>query len=264
MRLLLIAALLAAATPVSAQAPLRLPLVLSDGAVLQRDAAVPVWGWAAPGAAVSVRLGDASQATEAGADGRWRVDLPAMAAGGPHALRVASGGETVEARDLYVGDVWVLSGQSNMEWTVRDANDAEAEIAAATDPLIRHFKVPQSFAETPQDELAGGRWAVGSPATAGDFSAVGYFFARGLREGGVDVPIGLLHASWGGSRIEPWMSPAMLGYGEGDVEAVWEAEQLLNRAIPNPFEYRRVGRLRTSPCRRPQPRRGDFPSDVPA
>ena len=214
-----------------AEAQLRLPLVLSDGAVLQRDRAVPVWGWAAPGAAVSVRLGDAAETTEAGTDGRWRVELPALPAGGPHTLTVTSGDESARAEDLLVGDVWVLSGQSNMEWTVKDADDAEAEIAAATDPSLRHFKVPQSFAETPQDELAGGEWEAGSPETVGDFSAVGYFFARDLRRAGVDVPIGLLHTSWGGSRIEPWMSPAMLGYGEGDVEAVWEAERAQEAAI---------------------------------
>ena len=229
MRILLAAAMLIVAVP--AQAQLRLPLVLSDGAVLQRDHDVPVWGWATPGAAVEVRLGDVREATEAGDDGRWRVDLPAMPAGGPHTLVVTSGAERTEADDLYVGDVWVLSGQSNMEWTVKDANDAEAEMAAATDPMIRHFKVPQSFAETPQDELTGGSWAVGSPETVGDFSAVGYFFARDLRAAGVDVPIGLLHTSWGGSRIEPWMDPGMLGYGEGDVEAVWEAERQEEEAI---------------------------------
>ena len=183
-------------------AQLRLPLVLSDGAVLQRDREVPVWGWAAPGA---------------DADGRWRVALPAMPAGGPLALVVTSGGEAARAEDLLVGDVWVLSGQSNMEFTVRQADDAAAEVAAATDPTIRHFKVPQSSAETPQDELTGGRWEAGSPETVGDFSAVGYFFARDLRQAGVDVPIGLLHTSWGGGRIEPWMNPAMLGYGDGDM-----------------------------------------------
>ena len=214
-----------------AEAQLRLPLVLSDGAVLQRDRAVSVWGWAAPGADVSVRLGDATETAEADRDGRWRVELPALPAGGPHALVVTSGSETARADDLLVGDVWVLSGQSNMEWTVKDANDAEAEIAAATDPTIRHFKVPQSFAETPQTELVGGSWEAGSPQTVGDFSAVGYFFARDLRRSGVEVPIGLLHTSWGGSRIEPWMSPAMLGYGEGDVEAVWEAERSQEAAI---------------------------------
>ncbi|PAP76030.1 sialate O-acetylesterase [Rubrivirga marina] len=230
MRIVLLA-LVALTFATAAHAQLRLPLVLSDGAVLQRDRAIPVWGWASPNADVSVRLGDAGETAEADADGRWRVDLPAMPAGGPHALVVTSGGETAEADDLYVGDVWVLSGQSNMEWTVQDANDAAAEIAAATDPSIRHFKVPQSFAETPQDELVGGSWAVGSPETVGDFSAVGYFFARDLREAGVDVPIGLLHTSWGGSRIEPWMSPSMLGYGEGDVEAVWEAERQKEEAV---------------------------------
>ena len=222
MRVLLAAAVLAVALP--AQAQLRLPLVLSDGAVLQRDLPIPVWGWAAPGADVTVRLGATEDETEADAAGRWRVELPALPAGGPHVLTVTAAGETATARDLFVGDVWVLSGQSNMEWTVQNADDAAAEMAAATDPRIRHFKVPQSFAETPQDELAGGSWAVGSPETVGDFSAVGYFFARDLRRAGVDVPIGLLHTSWGGSRIEPWMSPEMLGYEAGDVDAVFEAE----------------------------------------
>lgn len=217
-------ALVLALTASAAHAQLRLPLVLSDGAVLQRDHEIPVWGWAAPGAAVSVRLGGTEATAEADASGRWRVDLPAMNAGGPYALTVTSGGEQVAATDLLVGDVWVLSGQSNMEWTVQDADDAEAEMAAAHDTGIRHFKVPQSFSETPQDELAGGAWAVTSPETVGDFSAVGYFFARDLRQH-LDVPIGLLHTSWGGSRIEPWMSAEMLGYGPGDAEAVWAAQR---------------------------------------
>ena len=228
MRLLLAALTLALAVPVQAQ--LRLPLVLSDGAVLQRDHDVPVWGWATPGADVTVRLGDARATTEAGADGRWRVELPEMAAGGPHILTVASAGETATASDIMIGDVWVLSGQSNMEWPVRAANNAEAEIAAADDSAIRHFFVPHTFAETPQDELAGGSWAVASPETVGDFSAIGYFFAREIRPE-IGVPVGLLHTSWGGSRIEPWMSPAMLGYDDGDTEAVFAAERAREDAI---------------------------------
>ena len=152
-----------------------------------------------------------------------------MPAGGPHTLAVTSGGERLTAHDLLVGDVWVLSGQSNMEWTVRDARDAEAETAAATDGRIRHFKVPRSFAETPQDELAGGAWAAASPETVGDFSTVGYYFARDLRRH-VDVPIGLVNTTWGGSRIEPWMSAAMLGYTPGEVEAVWAVERARDEA----------------------------------
>lgn len=173
---------------------LRLPLLFSDGAVLQRDRDVPVWGWATPGARVEVSFDGVRQSTEADDAGRWRTVLPAMAAGGPHALTVTSGGEWVAASDLLVRDVWVLSGQSNMEWTVQDADDAEAEIAAANDPRIRHFKVPRSWAEVPADDLTGGSWAPADPDHVGDFSAVGYFFARDLREHH-DLPIGLLHTS---------------------------------------------------------------------
>lgn len=241
MRSALLVLALAVAAP-EAVAQLRLPLVLSDGAVLQRDRPIPVWGWAAPGASVSVRLGAEAAATEADAEGRWRVELPPRAAGGPLALTVEAGGERAEAHDLVVGDVWVLSGQSNMEWTVRDARDAEAEIAAAGDPHVRHFKVPRSYAEAPADELAGGAWEAASPETVGDFSAVGYFFARDLREH-VDVPIGLLHASWGGSRIEPWMSAEMLGLGPDDVAAVFEQERAARRAAEDALRDRLGGEL---------------------
>ncbi len=213
-----------------AAAQLRLPLVLSDGAVLQRDRPVPVWGWADPGAEVAVTLGDARGTAEADAAGRWRTELPAMEAGGPYVLTAEAAGERVEARDLLVGDVWVLSGQSNMEWTVKDADDAAAEIAAATHPEIRHFKVPQSFADEPQDELTGGAWAAASPETVGDFSAVGYFFARDLRQHH-DVPVGLVNTTWGGSRIEPWMSAEMLGYSADDVAGLRAQERAYEEAV---------------------------------
>ena len=228
-RTALLALVIALAVP-DAAAQLRLPLVLSDGAVLQRDRPVPVWGWAAPGAEVAVTLGGAEARTTADADGRWRVELPAMAAGGAGTLAVASGDERAEARDLLVGDVWVLSGQSNMEWTVQDADDAAAEIAAATDPQVRHFKVPRSFADEPRDELAGGAWAVGSPETVGDVSAVGYFFARDLRRHH-DVPVGLVNATWGGSRIEPWMSAEMLGLDAGGVATLAAEERARQAAV---------------------------------
>ena len=207
----------------AAQAQLRLPLVLSDGAVLQRHHPIPVWGWAAPDAAVSVRLGDAAGQATADAEGRWRTTLPARSAGGPVDLVVTSGGERAQATDLLVGDVWVLSGQSNMEWTLANADDAEAVVATADDPGLRHFLVPKSFASMPQDELAGGSWAVASPETIGGFSAVGTFFARDIRAHH-DVPIGLLHTSWGGSRIEPWMSADMLGLSTAEVDALRDQE----------------------------------------
>ena len=195
---------------------LRLPRLFADGMVLQREVPVPVWGWSAPGARVTVTFDGRPHAARAAADGRWQVTLPAMPAGGPHAMTVAvgdvagAGGARRELRDILVGDVWVASGQSNIEWTVADANDAAREIAAAHDPQVRHFKVPTSWAWQPQDTLAGGAWAPADPAHVGAFTAVGWFFARELRRA-VDVPVGLLHTSWGGSRIEPWMSARALG-----------------------------------------------------
>lgn len=189
---------------------LRLSRLVGDGMVMQREARVPVWGWGAPGAAVTVTFDGRAYPARAGADGAWQVTLPPMPAGGPHAMTVAAGGERVAVRDILVGDVWVCSGQSNMEWVVQDAHNGAQEVAAARDPRIRHFKVPTSWAWAPSDTLAGGAWERADPEHVGHFTAVGYFFARDLRKS-VDVPIGLLHTSWGGSRIEPWMSREALG-----------------------------------------------------
>ena len=240
MRPVLLAALLGlAAAPAAAQ--LRLPRVLADGAVLQRDRPIPVWGHAAPGASVAVRLGDALAAAVADADGRWSATLPARAAGGPHTLSVVSGAERVDVRDVLVGEVWVASGQSNMEWAVRDSDGAEATIAGARDAQIREFKVPHTASETPRDTLAGGAWAAASPETVGGFSAVAYAFARELRRT-LGVPVGILNASWGGSRIEPWMSPAMLGYAPDELDEALGAERRRAEALRADLEAR-LGRL---------------------
>lgn len=184
--------------------------LFQDGMVMQRDAQVPVSGWAAPGSVVGVTFNGRYFATTAGANGKWTTTLPAMPAGGPYVLEVVSGGERIRIRDILIGDVWIASGQSNMEWTVANSNDADAEIAAADDFEIRHFKVPHSWADAPEQTLAGGSWERADPGHVGDFTAVGYFFARELREH-VDVPVGIINTSWGGSRIEPWMSAGTLG-----------------------------------------------------
>jgi sialate O-acetylesterase len=199
--------------PAPADAPrLRLSRLVGDGMVMQRGAAVPVWGTARPGAPVVVTFDGRRRAAAPDAAGRWEVRLPAMPAGGPHAMTVAQGPDTVAVRDILVGDVWVCSGQSNMEWTVADARNGAAEARAARDSGVRHFRVPQSWSWTPEDTLPGGPWQPAESAHAGGFTAVGYFFARALRRAS-DVPIGLLHTSWGGSRIEAWMRPAALGLG---------------------------------------------------
>jgi len=238
-------ALLAASAlvlPDAAAAQLRLPRLLADGVVMQRDARVPVWGWAAPGVRVRVGFGGHAYDAVADAAGAWRVTLPPTHAGGPHRITIIAGGETRTVDDVLFGDVWVASGQSNMEWTLADAAHGPADAAAANDPMIRHFKVPQSFATRPEADLAGGRWEKADAAHAGAFTAVGYHFARELRRS-EGVPIGIINTSWGGSRIEPWMSAGALGLGadaEGEIARREEAER---RAILDSIRARVGGAL---------------------
>jgi sialate O-acetylesterase len=226
------------------QQSLRLPKVFADHMVLQRDTRVPVWGWAAPGATVSVTL--AAQTARARADtlGAWASSLPAMRAGGPYDMSVESNGTRIAIRDVLVGDVWVASGQSNMEFTVSVAKDAAKEIAAANDPQIRHFKVPNSWAESPADDVVGGSWERADPQRVGQFSAVAYYFARDLRTS-IGVPIGILNATWGGSNIETWISRTGHGMSERELAAVMDAEHSYNRTLRDSLTAR-LGTLPTT------------------
>ena len=187
-----------------------LPRIFADGMVVQRDQPVQVWGQAAPGARVSATFAGRDAATRADAQGHWSLALPAQTAGGPYVMRIDDGAQPRVLRDVLVGDVWLASGQSNMEWPVAQSADAEAEIARATDPQIRHFKIPKSWSGAPQAELAGGEWVASSPQVAGKFSAVAHFFARELRKA-TGVPIGIIDSTWGGSRIEAWMDAPSQG-----------------------------------------------------
>ena len=201
--LVLIPVLLGAA-PQPARAELKLPGVLRDHMVIQRDIPVPVWGWASPGTDVQVTWKDQNLKTQADRDGRWTVRLPASKAGGPHELVVKSDGQTRQIRDVLIGEVWLCSGQSNMAWLVRESHDAESERAAADHPAIRMFTVPMRFIDKPQTDTEG-EWVVCSPDTVPRFSATAYFFGRELH-GALGVPVGLLQSSVGGTRIEPWIS----------------------------------------------------------
>ena len=230
---------------IRAAAGLRLSRLVGDGMVMQRGARVPVWGWAPSGAAVAVTFDGRPYAARAAADGRWQVTLPTMPAGGPHAMTVAAGGERVAVRDILVGDVWVCSGQSNMEWTLENARDGAREVAAARDPMIRHFKVPTSWAWAPSDTLAGGRWEPADSAHAGQFTAVGYFFARDLRRS-VRVPVGLLHTSWGGSRAEPWVSAEALGLDSAAVARLRAEEDAYERGMLDSLRARLGGEIPTA------------------
>ena len=213
-----IVAVFIAFLPLTTVHALELSRLLSDGMVVQRDAPIPVWGTAQVGESIRVRFGDQHLSTVAGQDGQWRLQLAAMPAGGPHSMtiEVGDGAETRTLRDVWVGDVWVCSGQSNMEFPLVSAADAPAVIASANDSLIRHFKVPKSWATAPSDVLQGGSWQVASPETAGDFTAVGYFFAKRIRSSASDVPIGLINATWGGSNIESWMDASLLNIDPGE------------------------------------------------
>lgn len=200
--------------------------LFSDGAVLQRDQKITVWGWAEQGARITLEFDGTHYHTKAKKEGRWEIQLPAMPAGGPHHFLIRTNeGTQLEIKNILFGDVWICSGQSNMEWTVNESQDAALERTKARDTQIRHFKVPLTHAETPQEQLPGGQWAVNSPETVGDFTAVGYFFARELRQH-VDVPIGLLNTSWGGSRIEAWLPGKVL-----NVSNFEEAKQLVYQQV---------------------------------
>ncbi len=184
----------------------RLPAFYADHMVFQRGEPIVVRGTATAGRKVSVSLNGQVRRAVVSADGSWRVELPAMKAGGPYQLAV-SGKETIMFTDILVGDVWICSGQSNMQWSVKRSDRAEQEIAAADHPTIRLFtvKLDRSPFE-PKDDVSG-QWHVCSPQSVPEFSGVGYFFGRELNRE-LNVPIGLVNSSWGGTMIEPWISRA--------------------------------------------------------
>lgn len=184
-------------------ADVRLPSLISDHMVLQADAEIRIWGWASPGEVVTVRLGDQSEQAVADANQRWMVKLQPMQAGGPFILEV-EGNNKLVVEDVLIGEVWLCSGQSNMEMPVRDAFNASEEIARSADPQLRFFEVKNVASAEPQQDVPG-RWVIATPQTVSEFSAAGYFFGRNLREK-LNKPVGLIDASWGGTLIEAWMA----------------------------------------------------------
>ncbi|GIV19155.1 MAG: 9-O-acetylesterase [Armatimonadota bacterium] len=192
----------------SAFADVRLARIFSDHAVLQRGKPVPVWGTAEPGEKVTVEFRGQKVSTTANDNGEWRVTLKPMPAGGPFQMTVR-GHNTIVLQDVLVGEVWVCSGQSNMEWPVALSNNAEQEIAQANHPQIRLFMVPKAVADRPLKDLSGGAWQPCTPETVRNFSAVGYFFARELQKT-LKVPVGMIQTAWGGTPAESWTSKPTL------------------------------------------------------
>lgn len=203
-----LAAALAAAEPAR---EIGLPAVFGDHMVLQREVELPVWGTARPGGEVVVEIAGQSRSAVVGQDGSWRVTLEPLPAGGPHEL-VVRGEETVILRDVLVGEVWLASGQSNMEMPLAAWGrvlDHEVEIARADYPQVRLFQVERDTAVRPRSDVRGEGWRPCAPETVAGFSSTAYFFGRRLhRELG--VPVGLIHTSWGGTAAEAWTSAGTL------------------------------------------------------
>jgi sialate O-acetylesterase len=199
-----LAALGTAAEP---RAELKLHTLFSDHMVLQADFACPVWGSVEPGEEVTVSIAGQKKTAKAGADGKWTLKLDPMKAGGPHEMTVAAR-NTVTLHDVLVGEVWVCSGQSNMEWVVQNSNNFEQERAAANYPNLRHFLVKKNPQDAPVASLSGD-WKLTTPETVGGFTAVGYFFGRELLQK-LNVPVGLIHTSWGGTAAQLWTSRPVL------------------------------------------------------
>ena len=196
----------AAVVCVTASAAVKPHSLFSDAAVLQQGTKAPIWGTAADGEKVTVSFQGQMAATTA-KEGKWLVRLKPLKPGGPFTMTIA-GSNKIELKSILVGEVWICSGQSNMAWQVSGTTDAEATIAASGDPQLRLFRVPPAFADTPQADVTGA-WSEAGPNAVGGFSAVGYFFGRELREA-LNVPVGLINTSYGGTRIEAWTSVRVL------------------------------------------------------
>lgn len=195
-----------ALTTCSALPAVELAPLFVDNAVLQRGKNVPVWGKGKPGEKIAVRFAEQEKTTTADAAGLWSVTLDSLVAAKTGRELTVTGDNTIVLKDILVGEVWICSGQSNMEMTVGRTLDAPAEIAAANLPTIRHVKIPNTNSATPVTSLKL-TWVAASPKTVGDFTAAGFYFAREVAKA-LDVPVGLIGSNWGGTRIEPWTSPA--------------------------------------------------------
>lgn len=215
-----------------AQAQVRLARLFSDHVVLQRQKPIPVWGWAKPDEKIKVVLAGQTQSTKTDKSGKWTVTFNPLEAGGPYVLTVSGKSENLSVQDILIGEVWLCSGQSNMEWRVAQANNFQEEKKNADFPQIRHFKVEHKVTLEPEKDLETGDWKVASSETVGDFSAVGFFFARELYQK-LKVPIGLVHSSWGGSQVEGWISkeamlsdPGLRNYAQ-NLPTTWEKADVI-------------------------------------
>lgn len=232
----LLVALACLIAPALARAAPLLATPFQNGAVLQRDMPIPLWGHARPGAKLRVTLASVVTTAQAGADGRWTATLPAQAAGGPYTLTASADDGTAQTlSDILIGDVLLCSGQSNMQLNVTHIVMPETELRKRPDPLLRLLQVPPTGAARPAEALAAGaRWVTAGPDTIPSFSAVCLLVGRGVRNA-KQVPVGLINASLGGTTIEDWLSrPALASTGLHADELAW-----FDRYLQHPIEGQR-------------------------
>jgi len=222
--------LVLAASTTALWAEVKLPKILGDNMVLQQQTEVRIWGWADPEEEVTVQFQDQKVSTKADTKGRWLVKLRTPEAGGPYEVQVAGKSNRITLRNVLVGEVWIGSGQSNMQWPVSRSDNAQQEIAAAKYPKIRLFTVAHKISETPLDDCEGA-WVECSPETVGGFSAVAYFFGRHLHKE-LGVPVGLINSSWGGTICEAWTSREALQADE-DFKPILDRGKQFNPKNPN-------------------------------
>jgi sialate O-acetylesterase len=206
---------------------LHLSAIFNDHMVLQRDKPIKIWGAAKAGDDIMVSMGEKKGSVIADKNGRWLITLPAFSAGGPYTLIVKTKNETKTYKDVLMGEVWLCSGQSNMQFRVNQAINAKYDMHRANNPLIRQLNIPNKLSFNPEAFIDSAQWIMSSPASTGNFTAVGYFFARDIYEK-LHVPIGLIYDNWGGSNVECWISKNdMLGSDElkeyaGQMSDTWE------------------------------------------
>ncbi|EAZ83162.1 sialate O-acetylesterase [Algoriphagus machipongonensis] len=201
-----------------------LPIIFENGMVLQRNQKVHVWGKGIPNKKVRVSIAGLMGSTEVAIDSTWSLKLPEAKAGGPFVLQV----NNQEIEDVYIGDVWLAGGQSNMEWALKsDVIGAEKEFSEGGNPEIRFFKVPHSYSAMPQEDLQGGEWKVANKENLPDFSAVAWFFAK-RNHLEKDVPVGIIESNWGGTPAEGWTDASVLASMDASYSA--EAKEIIDQA----------------------------------
>lgn len=229
-----------AALSLCARAEVALPYLISEHMVVQRELPVHIWGKAEPGEAVSVAFRGVERRANADALGRWSIYLPPGAAGGPFPMTIR-GNNTIVFRDILVGEVWVASGQSNMEWPIAWAGNAKAEIAASAHPRIRLVRAMHKVSDYPQPDLVGHMWRECSPESAQGFSAVAYHFGRLLQEK-LGVPIGLIQTAWGGTPLDAWTSAEAISADPALMPVFSEWNKLMQKHPLDLLRYHRAAK----------------------